>query len=110
MFFFRVSVALVAKLGLPGTRAQSRGKAGGSSTSDGNLQADRAAVEPGVSADDIEVTVQQGNMSDVVPKDLQDAQIMVLRASVTSARKLLDDIMVEVDDQLAHIKVAKSHP
>ena len=63
-----------------------------------------------MSADDIEVTVQQGNMSDVVPKDPQDAQIMVLRASVTSARKLLDDIMVEVHNQLAHTKVAKSHP
>ena len=97
---------------MPGTRAQSCGKAagGGSSPSDGNLPADQAAVDPGVSADNIEVTDQQGNMSDVVPKDLQNSQIMVLRASVTSARKLLDDIMVEVDDQLAHIKVAKSHP
>ena len=46
-------------------------------------------------------------MSDVVPKDLQDPQIMLLRASVTSARKDLDDIMVEVDDQVAHIKAAK---
>ena len=46
-------------------------------------------------------------MSDVVPKDLQDPQIMLLRASVTSARKDLDNITVEVDDQVAHIKAAK---
>ena len=61
---------------MPGTRAQSRGKAagGGSSTSDGNLPADQAAVDPGVvSADDIEMSDQQGNMSDVCRKDLQDA-------------------------------------
>ena len=57
--FFRVSVALVARVGMPGTRAQSRGKAaGGSCTSDraaGNLPAD---VDPGLSADR-EVTNQQ---------------------------------------------------
>ena len=95
---------------MPGTRAQSRGKdaGGGSSTSDGNLPADQAAVDPGVvSADDIELSDQQGNMCDVCPKDLQDAQIMVLRASVTSARKLLDDITVEVNNQVGHIKAAK---
>ena len=46
-------------------------------------------------------------MGDVCPKNLQDAQIMVLRASVTSARKLLDDITVEVNDQVGHITAAK---
>ena len=46
-------------------------------------------------------------MSDVVPKDLQDPQIMLLRASVTSTRKDLDEITVEIDDQVAHIKAAK---
>ena len=93
---------------MPGTRAQSPGKpAGGSSTSDGNLPADRAAVDPGLSADNREVTNQQGDMSDVVPKDLQDPQIMLLRASVTSARKDLDDVTVEIEDQVAHIKAAK---
>ena len=93
---------------MPGTRAQSRGKAaGGSSTSDGNLPADLAAIEPALSDDNIEVTNQQANMSDVVPKDMQDPQIMLLRASVTSTRKDLDEIMVEIDDQVAHIKAAK---
>ena len=93
---------------MPGTRVQSRGKAaGGSSTSDGNLPAYLAAVDPGLSADNIEVTNQQANMSDVVPKDMQDPQIMLLRASVTSTRKDLDEITVEIDDQVAHIKAAK---
>ena len=32
---------------------------------------------------------------------------MLLRASVTSARKDLDDITVEVDNQVAHIKAAQ---
>ena len=92
---------------MPGIR--SRGKAtGGGSTSDGNFPAGQAAVDPGVeSADDRELSEQQGNMGDVCPKDLQDAQNMVLRASVTSARKLLDDITVEVNEQVGHIKAAK---
>ena len=89
---------------MAGTRAQSCEKAaGGSCTSDENLP----AVDPGLSADNIEVTNQQGNMSDVVPKDLQDMQMMLLRASETSARKGLDDVTVEIEDQVAHIKAAK---
>ena len=96
---------LVARVGMPGTRAQSRGKAVGG-TSDiaaGNLPVD---LDPGVSADSV-VTTQQGNMSDVVPKDLQDPQIMLLRASVTSARKGLDDITAEIEDQVILINTAK---
>ena len=90
---------------MPGTRAQSRGKAVGG-TSDiaaGNLPVD---LDPGVSAESV-VTTQQGNMSDVVPKDLQDPQIMLLRASVTSARKGLDDITAEIKDQVILINTAK---
>ena len=69
---------------MPGTRSRGKAAGGGSSTSDGNFPAGRAAVDPGVeSADDIELSEQQGNMGNVFPKDLQDAQIMVLRASVT---------------------------
>ena len=84
---------------MPGTR--SHGKAtGGESTSDGNLQAGQPAVEPGVES-------AEENMGDVCPKDLQDAAIMILRASVTSARKLLDHITVEVNDQVGIIKAAK---
>ena len=92
---------------MPGTR--SRGKAtGGESTSDGNFPAGQAAVDPGVeSADDRELSEQQENMGDSYPKDLQDAAIMILRASVTSARKLLDDITVEVNDQVGIINAAK---
>ena len=56
---------------MPGTRAQSRGKAvgGTSDSAAGNSPAD---LDHGLSADS-EVTNQQGNMSDVVPKDLQDS-------------------------------------
>ena len=46
-------------------------------------------------------------MSDVVPKDLQAPKIMLLRASVTSARKGLDDITAEIEDQVVLIKTAK---
>ena len=46
-------------------------------------------------------------MSDVVPKDLQDPHIMLLRASVTSARKVLDNITVEIEDQVVLIQTAK---
>ena len=42
-------------------------------------------------------------MGDVVPKDLQDPHIMLLRASVTSARKVLDNITVEIEDQVVLI-------
>ena len=45
-------------------------------------------------------------MSDVVPKDLQDSQIMILRASVTESRKDLDDITAEIDEQVGLIKTA----
>ena len=98
---------------MPGTRSHGKATGGGSITSDGNFPAGQAVVDPGVeSADDIELSEQQGNMGDVCPKNLQDAQIMVLRASVTSARKLLDDITVPVNDQVGHIEAAKGkgHP
>ena len=92
---------------MPGTR--SHGKAtGGGSTSDGNFPAGQPPVEPGVeSADDRELSEQQENMGESCPKDLQDAAIRILRASVTSARKLLDDITVEVYDQVRIINAAK---
>ena len=42
-------------------------------------------------------------MSDVMPKDLQDSQIMLLRASVTKSRKDLDDITAEIEEQVIRI-------
>ena len=91
-------------MGMPGTRAQSHGKAVGG-TSDiaaGNLPADS---NPGLSADSV-VTSEQGNMSEVVPRHLQDSQIRLLRASVTKARKDLDDITAEIEDQVILINTA----
>ena len=89
---------------MPGKRVQSRGKGvgGTSDTADGNLP---AVSGPELSADSV-VTSEQGNMSEVVPRDLQDPQIMLLGASVTSAGKDLDDITAEIKDQVILIDTA----
>ena len=92
---------------MPGTRAQSRGRGvgGSSSTADGNLPA--AVPSPELTADSV-LASDQGDreMSEVVPKDLQDPQIMILRASVTKSRKDLDNISAEIDEQVGLIKTA----
>ena len=58
------------------------------------------------------VTSEQGNMSEVVPRHLQDSQIRLLRASVNKARKDLDDITAEIEDQVILINpaVGKDNP
>ena len=45
-------------------------------------------------------------MSEVVPRHLQDSQIRLLRASVNKARKDLDDITAEIEDQVILINTA----
>ena len=45
-------------------------------------------------------------MSEVVQRDLQDSQIMLLRASMTKARKDLDDITAEIEEQVILINTA----
>ena len=43
------------------------------------------------------------------PKDLQDGDVLRLRAAVTASRKLVDDVSLEINDQVNIIKVAKGN-
>ena len=82
---------------MPGTRRGGKAASGGAATSDGKSQAEQPVGESA----DIEVIDQHGDMEESCPKDLQDAAVPRLRASVTASRKLIDDIMVEVNDQVS---------
>ena len=92
---------------MPGTRSCGKATGGGAATSDGNFPAGHPACEFDVESAVRELSEQQENMGESCPKDLQDAAIRILRASVTSARKLLDDITVEVNARVGIIKAAK---
>ena len=87
---------------MPGT---SRGGKASSATSDGKSQA--AQENPAGTTADGEVIVQNKDMEDPYPKDLQDGAVLKLRAGVTASRKLIDNISLEISDQVDIINVAK---
>ena len=93
---------------MPGTRAQAKSHGGGvggtSVSAAGNFQT--ADLPEGLSAVEVTGNSDQGNMSDAVPKDLNDSQIVLLRAGVTKARKDLDDISFEIEEQVGLINTA----
>ena len=89
---------------MPDTRSQ-RGSRGGADRgtyeSAGIAQsADNPASQ---SAADMIRDNSQGEMSGSVPTDLNDQQIVLLRARVMRARKDLDDITAEISEQVAVI-------
>ena len=87
-------------------QAKSRGGGVGATSvsAAGNFQT--ADLPEGMSAVEVTGNSDQGNMSDTVPKDLNDSQIMLLRAGVTKARKDLDDISAEIEEQVGLINTA----
>ena len=93
---------------MPDTRAQAKSRGGGVGATPvsavGNFQT--ADSPEGLSAVEVTRNSDQGDMSDSVPKDLNDPQIVLLRAGVTKARKDLDDISAKIEDQVGLINTA----
>ena len=93
---------------MPGTGAQTKSRGGGAGATPvsavGNFQT--ADSPEGLSAVEVTRNSDQGEMSDTVPIDINDPQIVLLRAGITKARKDLDDISAEIEDQVGLINAA----
>ena len=94
---------------MPDTRAQSKSRGGGAgATSESAVGIFQTADLPGsLSAVEVTRNSGQGEMSETVPTDIGDSQIVLLRAGVTKARKDLDDITAEIADQVGVINTAQ---
>ena len=84
---------------MPGTRSSGAGKTPAGVAADGS-GGNLPAVQPGDESAERELTSQQENMENSTLKDLMDAEILRLRATVTVSRKLLDDINSELTEQV----------
>ena len=93
---------------MPDTRAQIKSRGGGAgATSEPAVGIFQTANLPGsLSAVEVTRNSGQGEMSETVPTDISDSQIVLLRAGVTKARKDLDDISAEIADQVGLINTA----
>ena len=94
---------------MPGTRAQSKSRGDGvgatNESAAGNSQT--AGLPGNQSVAEVTRNSAQGDMSETVPTDLNDPQIVLLRAGVTKARKDLDDISAEIAEQVGVISTAQ---
>ena len=93
---------------MPGTRAQSKSRGGGAGATSVSAVGNFQTADSPESLSAVEVTKNsgQGEMSETVPTDISDPQIVLLRAGVTKARKDLDDISAEIADQVGLINTA----
>ena len=89
------------------TRAQSKSRGGARATSASSVENSETADLPG-NLSDVEVIRNsgQGEMLGAVPTDINDPNIVLLRAGVTKARKDLDDISADIADQVDLINAA----
>ena len=93
---------------MPGTRAQTKSRGGGAGATSVSAVGNFQTADPPESMSAVEVTRNsgQGEMSVTVLIDINDPQIVLLRAGVTNARKDLDDISAEIADQVGLINTA----
>ena len=94
---------------MPDTRAQSKSRGGDAvAANESAVGIFQTADLPGsLSAVEVTRNSSQGQMSETVPTDISDPQIVLLRAWVTKARKDLDDISAEIAEQVGVINTAQ---